>query len=145
MGFEILEMSTGDYGEVAALWQATDGVCFDEDDAPEKIEAYLARNPGLSFVARSGGRIVGAVLCGTDGRRGYLHHLAVARAHRRRGVGKALVDRCFSRLASMGIPKCHIFVFSDNPAALEFWKHTGWRERDDLHLLSKDTPAADST
>src|ERR1039457_6973520 len=72
-----------DFDAVIALWRRTEGVGLNESDTRRAITAYLRRNPNLSFVAAQGGRIIGAVLCGHDGRRGYLHH----RSEERR-VGK---------------------------------------------------------
>ena len=113
--FEIMEMTAQDYEEIAGLWWNTEGIGLDDDtDNREGIAAYLARNPGLSYVARQQGQIVGAVLCGHDGRRGYLHHLAVVLGHRHRGIGRALVEACLAKLGSIGIQKCNLFLFSGN-------------------------------
>jgi putative acetyltransferase len=145
MDFQIAEMTAKDYDEVLVLWKGTDGIGLHEDtDSLDGIAAYLLRNPGLSFVARSDGNVVGAVLCGHDGRRGYLHHLTVAAAERNRGVGRALVESCLARLGRIGIRKCNIFLFSDNEAGEEFWKHVGWEERPDLKVLQKPTPSGSS-
>src|SRR5512140_2326304 len=103
-------MTIEDYDQVIALWQASEGVGLDDVDGRVAIEAYLGRNDGMSFVAVEAGRIVGAVLCGTDGRRGYLHHLAVAAECKGQGIGGALAERCLAGLAERGIVKCHIFV-----------------------------------
>ena len=90
---EIREMLPGDYDQVAALWKAVDGLGWDEvADSRAGVEKYLARNPGTCFVAEAGGRVVGTVLCGHDGRRGYIYHLAVSPSARRRGVGRALAE-----------------------------------------------------
>ena len=141
----IAQMTAEDYDEVLALWRGTAGVGLDEGtDTQDGIAAYLLRNPGLSFVARRDGKVVGAVLCGHDGRRGYLHHLAVAAAHRHCGVGRALVEACLARLGHIGIRKCNIFLFSNNEAGQEFWKHVGWQERADLKVLQKPTPNGSS-
>lgn len=139
MDFEIREMTIDDYEEVAALWKTTDGVWFDEDDELEKLDVYLRRNPGLSFVARCKGRVVGTVQCGHDARRGYLHHLAVAPEYRRKGLGATLVERSLARLAELGISQCNIYVLGDNAEALKFWKATGWEPGtpEGLRLLHK--------
>lgn len=133
-------MSIRDYDGVFALWSACDGVGLAEGDSREGIRAFLRRNPGLSFVATSGKRIVGAVLSSHDGRRGFLYHLAVEGDHRRSGVGKALVQRCLDRLEAMGIPKCHIVVFARNRSGRQFWRKVGWEERTELRMMSKRTP-----
>lgn len=124
---DIRPMDAADYPQVRALWERSDGVALSESDTPGGVAAFLARNPGLSVVAESpAGEIVGAVLCGHDGRRGYLHHLAVAAAHRRHGIAGRLVERCLSGLASANIPKCNVFVFRESREAVAFWAHNGW-------------------
>ena len=138
----ISEMKAEDYDEVAALWQATEGIGLDDDtDTREGVTRYLARNPRLSFVTRQEGQIVGAVLCGHDGRRGYLHHLAVAPVHRRQGIGRALVEVCLAGLGSIGIPKCNIFLYANNESGEAFWKNNGWNERSDLKVLQRKSTA----
>lgn len=132
-------MTPDDYGDVEALWRESDGVGLSDADTREGTEAFLARNPGLSSVATCGDRIVGAVLCGHDGRRGYLSHLAVSREHRRRGIGRALADRTVDLLANAGIDKCHIVVFRANEDAVAYWRATGWTERTELSMFSRFT------
>jgi ribosomal protein S18 acetylase RimI-like enzyme len=106
------------------------------------IGRYLARNPGLSFVARDAGQLVGAVLTGTDGRRGYLQHLAVAPSHRGQGLGRALAERAVTALRAGGIRKCHIMVRRENAQARAFWTRLGWNERADVTLMSLADPEA---
>ncbi|MEY2573557.1 MAG: N-acetylglutamate synthase, partial [Verrucomicrobiota bacterium] len=77
-----------DYDEAIALWTGVEGVEVCEGDSREEIAEYLQRNPGLSRVAEADGKIVGAALCGHDGRRGWIYHLAVASTHRRLKVGQ---------------------------------------------------------
>lgn len=139
MHAQIMEMTAADCGAVLALWGRTDGVGLNEGDTREGITAYLARNPRLSLIARCEGELVAAVLCGHDGRRGYLHHLAVAPAFRRRGLGSALVQECLARLAAAGIEKCNLFVYADNDEGARFWTSHGWTERAELKVLSKRT------
>ena len=109
-------------------------------DAPGALERFLDRNPGLSLVARSSGGIVGAVLCGHDGRRGYLHHLAVASAERGRGIGRRLAEEAIRRLSLQGIAKCHLFVRIDNSDAAAFWTRLGWEKREDIEMYSLEAP-----
>ncbi|HEU4562834.1 MAG TPA: GNAT family N-acetyltransferase [Longimicrobium sp.] len=131
-------MAIADVPEALELWTASEGVGLRGADSPEELTKYLARNPGLSLVARDGGRMVGAVLCGHDGRRGYLHHLAVAASHRRRGIGRALVERCLDGLRRDGIAKCHLMVYHHNAEGQAFWRGTGWHARDDILLMSRN-------
>ena len=134
----IRAMTIADFAAVLRLWQETEGIGLNESDDRGHIRNFLRHNPGMSFVARRGGKIVGAVLCGHDGRRGYLHHLAVERAHRKKGLGKKLVNACLTKLQRLKIQKCNIFLFADNGAGEKFWKHNGWLERTDLLVMQKN-------
>jgi ribosomal protein S18 acetylase RimI-like enzyme len=131
-------MTLADYDEVLHLWQNAKGMGLNESDTRAAICSYLKRNRGMSFVARDGKLIVGAVLCGHDGRRGYLHHLAVAPSHRRKGWGTKLVGRCLAELKRLGILKCNIFLYADNVRGERFWRSNGWKKRSDLRLVQKD-------
>jgi len=128
------------YDAVHALWRECKGVgLHDGSDSREGIQSYLERNPGMSFGAIDGDAIVGAVLCGHDGRRGYIHHVAVHPARRRQGLGRALVDKCLATLRARGIPKCHILVFNDNREGIGFWESIGWTLRSDISVMSRTT------
>jgi ribosomal protein S18 acetylase RimI-like enzyme len=139
MNLIIKEMTIDDYDPVLALWQTAAGVGLSEADSRDNIAAFLERNPGLSFVAFDEEQLIGVILCGHDGRRGYIHHLAVSPSHRRQGVGQALVARSLAALERAGIGKCHIFVFRENEVALAFWQSAGWIDRVDLTMLSRYT------
>ena len=137
MDVVIQEMTIADFEEVRALWQESQGIELSNADTKESITRFLERNPGLSFVARDGDQLVGAVLCGHDGRRGYIDHLAVIQSHRRQGIGRALVGRCLYNLVQIGIRKWHLFVIQDKQEAIEFWKKMGWAQRVELVTMSK--------
>jgi N-acetylglutamate synthase len=137
---DVRELTMRDYGEVADSWRQSEGIGLGESDEPTEIERYLVRNPGMNAVAVSDGRIVGAVLCGDDGRRGYLHHLAVAPTHRRRGIARALLRFCLEQLRLRGISKCNIFLFTHNVEGQTFWLHNGWIDRTDLKVMQKVLP-----
>jgi putative acetyltransferase len=143
-GIVVRPFRMDDYDAVFALWRRCEGVGLGASDTRAAIAAYLRRNPGLSFVAQMKGRIVGTVLCGHDGRRGYLHHLAVSKRCRRAGLGRRLVDICLERLRRIDIHKCNIFVFADNVEGMTFWIRTGWTPRPDLRLLQVDLSGARS-
>jgi N-acetylglutamate synthase len=132
------EMTLKDYDEVYSLWLSTPGLGLTKSDSREGIELFLKKNPGLSFVARDGDKLVGAALCGNDGRRGYLHHMAVDPHYRRQGIGKSLVDCCMEKLRLAKITKCHLFVYIDNEIGQSFWQKTGWKKRGELFLYSKE-------
>jgi ribosomal protein S18 acetylase RimI-like enzyme len=106
-------------------------------DNPPSLVRYLKRNPGCSFVAvDDSGKLVGVSLAGHDGRRGYLHHVAVSPAIRKQGLGRRLVTRCLAALRAEGIEKVNFWVKADNTAGLAFWNRVGGRERTDLVIVS---------
>ena len=121
---------------VLDLWSRSEGIDLGSD-SPESLLQFLERNPNLSWVAMRDDLIVGAALCGHDGRRGYIHHLAVDPPERRGGIGRALVERCLTGLRQAGIRKCHVFVFRSNRFGEFFWGPTGWQRRDDVQMFSQ--------
>ncbi len=136
MNLIIREFTPADIGAAISLWQSCEGIGLSSADEPERIANYLARNPGLSFTAWVRSELAGAVLCGHDGRRGYLHHLAVHPKYRRLGIGHALVERSHNSLRALSIEKVHIFVYHDNQSALDFWQNEKYFPRDELVLMS---------
>ncbi len=137
--FEIVGFDPGHVDAARALWAHTEGVGLSAADEVEPLGRYLARNPRTSFVALRDGALVGTLLCGHDGRRGLLHHLAVADHCRRSGLGRRLVETGLQALRDDGIQKCHLLVFADNPSGLAFWAAIGAQRRDELRLLSLST------
>jgi ribosomal protein S18 acetylase RimI-like enzyme len=134
--FNLRPMTIDDYEVVYSLWQSTPGIGLGESDQRNAIAAFLRHNPELSAVAVTRqGDIVGTVLCGHDGRRGYLHHLAVLPRFRNRGIAKRLVAYCLDRLRAERLDKCNIFLFRSNAAGAAFWTHNGWSTRNDLSVL----------
>lgn len=125
-------MTGADYDAVIALWQRSEGVGLGASDTRERIEAYLLRNPALSQVAEAEGHIVGAMLCGHDGRRGFIYHLAVDDGWRGKGIGRRLVARGLDLLYRESIAKAYIMVFRHNDTGRGFWIGTGWEAREDL-------------
>lgn len=127
-------MTAEDYDDVYALWLATPGMAlYETDDSREGIARYLKRNPNTSFVARENGRLIGAILCGNDGRRGFIHHTAVAQSERRRGVGRALVNAALDALRKEGLSKVFLVVFKSNTSGDRFWKNLGFSLREDIN------------
>ena len=134
----IRKMTLADYNSVYALWMSCPGMGLnDVDDSEEGIRRYLERNPDTCFAAEEDGRIVGAILTGHDGRRGYIYHTAVAPDCRRRGVGKKLAEAALAALRDAGITKVALVAFSRNEAGNAFWEKLGFTARDDLVYRNK--------
>ena len=133
-------MHAGDYDAVLELMQNTPGISLRDADSRAATERYLARNPERSFVAEAEGRVIACVMCGHDGRRGYLQHLLVLPDYRRQGIAQALVERCLSELEQLGIYKCHLDVLKTNTHAAEYWQGQGWRLRTDIDRYSFTRP-----
>jgi ribosomal protein S18 acetylase RimI-like enzyme len=131
-----------DIDAVRALWARTEGLGHGPGDAAPELARFLARNPGVSAVAvDAAGAIVGAALCGHDGRRGFLYRLAVAPELRRAGIARALLGHALAALRAEGIPRCMLFVLADNDGGAEFWSAVGAHPRDELRLRSIDLPS----
>ena len=127
-------MTMDDYEEVFALWSRIKGFAMRSiDDSAEGVERFLKRNPTTSVVAVESGRIVGAILCGHDGRRGCLYHVCVDPEYRRRGIGKSMVVMCMQQLKKEQISKVSLIAFSENDIGNAFWHTIGWTERLDLN------------
>jgi len=122
------EFSSDDYEAALALWQRVEGLEIAEGDDKESVTYFLARNPGLSRVAIDGPVIVGVTLCGQDGRRGYIYHLAIDPAYQTRGLGKRLMEECLAGLRRAGLKRALILVAHDNELGRRFWSRLGWEE-----------------
>ena len=140
----IRPMTIDDYEAVHALWNACLASPRDIDDTPEAIARFLRRNPGLSAVALEDSReaaapprVVGSILCGHDGRRGYLYHVAVDAAHRRGGVGQAMLRACLAALRAEGIHKCALIAFTSNGAGNAFWDAMAFEAREDFYYRER--------
>ncbi|WP_050907381.1 MULTISPECIES: GNAT family N-acetyltransferase [Vibrio] len=129
-------MEISDYAQVIELWSETEAMLLRDADSKENIGKYLERNPNLSFVALSGDKIVGAILVGTDGRRGYVQHLAVDSKFRGKGFGEQLISSAVNALAKVGIAKTHLFVANENLNAQSFYEKLGWFPRDEVRMFS---------
>ena len=127
----IRPMTIGDYEEVRALWMTIRGFGIRAlDDSREDIERFILRNPTTSVVARMNGKIVGSILCGSDGRQGSLYHVCVAKEYRRRRIGTQMVGWCMHQLRALGINKVALIAFPSNDAGNAFWEQIGWRQSD---------------
>ncbi len=127
----IRPMTEQDYDAVRALWLTIRGFGIRAlDDSREDIVRFIRRNPTTSVVAEMEGKIIGSILCGSDGRQGALYHVCVAKAYRRQGIGTRMVGYCMHQLKEMGINKVGLIAFTSNEAGNAFWKQIGWQKSD---------------
>ena len=138
MEIQTREFCIDDYDKAIELWKRVEGLDVAEGDDPETIRRFLERNQGLSRIATDGAGIVGAVLCGHDGRRGYIYHLAVDPTRQGRGLGKRLIDECLAGLKRVGLERANILVAKDNPRGLEFWRRCGWENLKGAAPMGRD-------
>lgn len=131
---KIRVMTASDYEAVKALWMTIKGFGIRSiDDSREGVERFLRRNPTTSVVAEVDGKIVGAILCGHDGRRGCLYHVCVHKDYRMQGIGKAMVVFCMEALKVEEINKVSLIAFTQNDIGNAFWNEIGWTKREDLN------------
>ena len=127
-------MEAKDYDGVKSLWMTIKGFGIRSlDDSREGVERFLKRNPTTSVVAEEDGKIVGAILCGHDGRRGCLYHVCVEKDYRMQGIGKSMVVFCMEALKKEQINKVSLIAFTQNDIGNAFWKQIGWTKREDLN------------
>lgn len=131
---EIRTMTADDYEGVKSLWMTIHGFGIRSvDDSREGVERFLRRNPTTSVVAVDGKQIIGAILCGHDGRRGCLYHVCVNESYRRKGIGKKMVVFCMEALRKEEINKVSLIAFTKNDIGNAFWNCIGWTKREDLN------------
>lgn len=130
---KIRTMNPNDYNLVVKLWTNSNGVGVNCDDSKENISKYLLRNPNTSFVAVENGEIVGAILAGHDGYRGFIHHTAVSASHRGLGIGTKLVNAAVDAIRNEGINKVVLVAFKTNTLGNNFWEKQGFAVREDLY------------
>ena len=122
------EFSINDYDAAVQIWERVEGLEIAEGDDRDSVAQFLARNLGLSRVATDGTTIVGVALCGHDGRRGHIYHLAIDPAYQGRGLGKRLLDECLNGLRRVGLKRAIIMVADANSRGREFWRRCNWEE-----------------
>jgi len=132
--FIVRTMQIEDYDQVYALWMTIKGFSIRSiDDSSEGVARFLKRNPTTSVVAVMDGKVVGAILCGHDGRRGCLYHVCVQEQYRMLGIGKAMVVACMNALREEKISKVSLIAFTKNDVGNAFWRCIGWTKREDLN------------
>jgi len=135
---KIRTMTINDYEQVYSLWLSTPNMGLNNlDDSKEGIAKYLKRNPSTCFIAEKNARIIGVILSGHDGRRGYIHHMTVAESEQRQGLGEVLLDAAMSALKEDDIHKVALVVFEKNEKGNRFWEKQGFTARGDLVYRNK--------
>lgn len=133
----IRPLTIDDYDEVYQLWKGTPGVGLRSmDDSKDGIRRFLGRNPYTNFVAEEDGHIIGVVLGGHDGRRGYIYHTCVDETFRRRSIGRELIERIIIAMKEERITKIGLICFAENNKGNEFWSGLGWEQRSDLNYFT---------
>ena len=131
---EIRNMKPEDYDQVYDLWIHTPGMGLNHlDDSREGIEKFLKRNPGTCYLALENQMVIGAIMCGHDGRQGSFYHVCVAPECRMHGLGKQMVRFCLQALADEHISKATLVAFDDNEVGNKFWNGIGWTARKDFN------------
>lgn len=134
----VREFVADDIPGALTFWSSIDGLGLTESDNLQAIASFLERNPGFSSLAlTASGEVIGAVLCGHNGRAAHLYHLAVSPSHRKLGVATSLLDYCYARLAHAQIPRCNIFVYTGNESGNAFWRRLGWLDPTDWKVMQK--------
>ncbi|MFW9971007.1 MAG: GNAT family N-acetyltransferase [Candidatus Odinarchaeota archaeon] len=123
------------YDDIIALWRKA-GINVGSTDTIEEIERMLKRNPQLFLIGKLGQKIISVVMGGFDGRRGYVHHLAVDPDCQKKGYGKMLMDELIARFRKMGVHKIHLFIEKYNKEVVKFYLNLDWEIRDDLIMMS---------
>lgn len=126
-------MTIDDYEDVFELWSETEGMGLRSlDDSKDGINSFIKRNPRTNFICRDKDEIVGTILCGNDGRRGYIYHTVVKDSYRREGIARELVRLVVESLEKEGIKKVALVVYSSNEDGNKFWESLGFKQRSDL-------------
>ena len=133
---EIREMTIKDYDKVYSLWEKTD-IILKKSDEKQEIDRMIKRNPYTCLVGLIEGEIVSAVMGGFDGRRGYVHHLAVKPKLQGQGLGREMMEELMSRFQDLKVIKVHLFVEENNKEVKDFYRNIDFKERTDLTDFSK--------
>lgn len=134
----IRKMNLCDYDSVYGLWLSCAGMGLnDVDDSRDGIARFLTRNPDTCFVAEVHDAVVGVILAGNDGRRGYIYHTAVHPSYRKQGIGSSLVNAVLAAFQGLGISKVALVAFERNVDGNAFWEKQGFTVRNDLSYRNK--------
>ena len=132
---KIEKFSIDSYNQVYKLWRKA-GISVGSSDSKEELEKMLKRNPNLFLIGKRNDKIIAVVMGGFDGRRGYVHHLAIDSDYRKKGYGRMMMDKIHNIFLQMGVHKVHLFIEKTNIEVVSFYESMGWEKRDDLIIMS---------
>lgn len=137
---QYFEMNESHIKSAINLWANTRGIDLTIGDSEDEIKKYLIRNTGFSFIGLDSekNQLIGSILCGHDGRRGFIYHLAVSEKYRNKQIAQELIARSLEKLYKIGIKRCMVMVKETNYKAQLFWSKNGWSQRNDLRMFSFD-------
>ncbi len=123
------------YEEVIEVWRKS-GIRVGSTDTKEELKRIVRRSPQLFLVGKIDEKIIGVVIGGFDGRRGYVHHLAVNPDYQKKGYGKLILGELMNKFLELKVHKVHLFIEKYNKEVIEFYRNLGWEIRDDLIMMS---------
>ncbi|MFX1456550.1 MAG: GNAT family N-acetyltransferase [Promethearchaeota archaeon] len=123
------------YDDIIQLWEKA-GISVSSSDSKEEINRMLIKNPDLFLIGRIQGKIIAVVMGGFDGRRGYVHHLAVHPEYQKEGNGRKIMNKLIEIFRQKEIHKVHLFIEKTNKEVINFYKNLGWELRKDLTMMS---------
>lgn len=132
---KIEKFAIENYDEIIRLWRKVD-LTITSSDSKEEVERMLQLNPDLFLIGKIDEKIIGVVMGGFDGRRGYVHHLAIDPKYQKKGFGKMLVDELMKKFREKKVHKVHLFIEKRNNDVITFYQKLGWEMRNDLVMMS---------
>ena len=123
------------YHEIIDLWKRS-GIGVSSSDTRNEIERMLKRNPDLFLIGKENEKVIAVVMGAFDGRRGYLHHLAIDPDYQKKKYGKMMMDELIEKFHKKKVHKIHLFIEKDNKDVVDFYRKLGWEVRDDLIMMS---------
>jgi ribosomal protein S18 acetylase RimI-like enzyme len=132
---KIENYSMKSYDRVIELWKKA-GISVGSSDTEDELEKMFQRNPELFLIGKEDEKLIAVVMGGFDGRRGYVHHLAVDPKYQKMGYGRQMMNILINRFINLGVHKIHLFIQKHNKKVFKFYKNLNWEIRDDIIMMS---------
>ena len=123
------------YDEVVELWRKA-GIEIVSSDTIDEVTRVLNRNPDLFLIGKLHEKVISVVIGAFDGRRGYVHHLAVDPDYQKIGFGKIIMEALIEQFRTKNIQKVHLFIEKSKKSVVKFYSNLGWDVREDLIMMS---------